>query len=291
MYYEPDEQNPRILDETAYQYAALHGSTHFTSEMYNAESAVIRPRNIHRGYPIIWTNQLDCPSSAIDIGKEILAETDVNPIASFLSTGNMSEVFDNLKFEIVVDVLYHTITDNRIDYSPQIFRKFVYPMQVTHNELNSADFYNQYFNNQSGAYLSLFGRDSYYISPETLQSAYCTGSLYQSETKPVASASASRISTPETVMEVDSAETPGLQVYPNPAADHVSLEFTLETAGDVNLVLYNMQGQIVQTVLSTQLAAGRHQVSSDVSAIKAGVYLYKLESSTGKPQSGRVLIE
>lgn len=79
-----------------------------------------------------------------------------------------------------------------------------------------------------------------------------------------------------------------VQVYPNPANDHVTIQVTRSTeaqAGDV--LIYTLTGkQVAQAKLSTNMAA-----TVNVSRLSAGVYLYKVLLSNGQLKVGKLVIE
>jgi len=68
------------------------------------------------------------------------------------------------------------------------------------------------------------------------------------------------------------------QNYPNPFNPSTTIEFSLPKEADVILKVYNLLGQEVATLLSTQMKAGYHKVKFDASGISSGVYLYKIQS-------------
>jgi hypothetical protein len=67
--------------------------------------------------------------------------------------------------------------------------------------------------------------------------------------------------------------------YPSPASGAVTITFTLPDDGPVELVVYDLAGRRVATLVEGELAAGRHEVRYDVSALPAGVYLYRLATA------------
>jgi hypothetical protein len=73
-----------------------------------------------------------------------------------------------------------------------------------------------------------------------------------------------------------------LQNYPNPFNPTTKIKFTvpsaLATAQSVStkLVLYNLLGQEVQTLLNKKLLPGNYEVEFDGSNLPSGIYLYKL---------------
>lgn len=68
------------------------------------------------------------------------------------------------------------------------------------------------------------------------------------------------------------------QNYPNPFNASTIISFTLENAGYTTLLLYNMLGQKVATLIDKKMKAGYHQINCDASHLANGMYFYKLES-------------
>jgi hypothetical protein len=72
-----------------------------------------------------------------------------------------------------------------------------------------------------------------------------------------------------------------LAVYPSPAADSVTIEYTLPEGGRVTVALYDLSGRRVATLVDTDQTSGRHGFVYDASALSPGVYLAHLETETG----------
>ncbi|MEM1408279.1 MAG: DUF1501 domain-containing protein [Bacteroidota bacterium] len=66
--------------------------------------------------------------------------------------------------------------------------------------------------------------------------------------------------------------------YPNPAQNHTVFSFYMNTENHVKLGIYDQKGRLVKEVLNEQRALGEHQVKVDLSNIKAGLYIYKIEA-------------
>jgi len=69
--------------------------------------------------------------------------------------------------------------------------------------------------------------------------------------------------------------------YPQPADGRVHFDFTVPEDGRVELVVYDLAGRRVATVLNTDTTAGRHEVVWDCSAASSGVYLVRLSAPAG----------
>ncbi|MEI7662470.1 MAG: T9SS type A sorting domain-containing protein, partial [Bacteroidota bacterium] len=67
--------------------------------------------------------------------------------------------------------------------------------------------------------------------------------------------------------------------FPNPFANHTSILYTLPEAGKVKLVLTNLYGQTIQTLVDEPQTAGAHTVDVNPADfnLNSGVYLYKIE--------------
>ena len=68
------------------------------------------------------------------------------------------------------------------------------------------------------------------------------------------------------------------QNYPNPFNPTTQINFDLPDAGQVQLVIYDLTGRAVQTLVNGNLPAGSHLVTFDASQLSSGVYLYRLSS-------------
>jgi hypothetical protein len=73
--------------------------------------------------------------------------------------------------------------------------------------------------------------------------------------------------------------------YPNPFNPSTTIEFSLATAGNVRLDVFNLLGQRVTTLVNSNMAAGNHSViwdGRDASGASAasGAYFYKLSTNT-----------
>ena len=65
--------------------------------------------------------------------------------------------------------------------------------------------------------------------------------------------------------------------YPNPAVQTVTLPFYTENASD--LMIYSIDGKLVT---SCRVQAGYGEATVDVNNLPAGVYIYRLNSQSGK---------
>jgi hypothetical protein len=71
------------------------------------------------------------------------------------------------------------------------------------------------------------------------------------------------------------------KAYPNPAKDRINMKLSIEFAGNIELKIYNVSGQLVKTLIDGFLPAGIQAlnwngVDNDGKRVRSGVYFYKL---------------
>lgn len=66
------------------------------------------------------------------------------------------------------------------------------------------------------------------------------------------------------------------QNYPNPFNVKTSISFALPTSANVTVTIYNVAGQVVETINAGQMDAGVNSVVWDASNVGSGVYFYKV---------------
>jgi len=68
------------------------------------------------------------------------------------------------------------------------------------------------------------------------------------------------------------------QNYPNPFNPTTEISFSIPVSGKTILIVYNVLGQKVVTILDKNLAAGTYKYKFDASDFSSGLYFYKLQS-------------
>jgi hypothetical protein len=78
-----------------------------------------------------------------------------------------------------------------------------------------------------------------------------------------------------------------LGIAPNPFNPSTNIRFGLEKAGSVKLKVYNINGQLVDTLISGTMSPGVHTAVWNAGRISTGIYLVVLETY-GKKDSRKV---
>ena len=70
---------------------------------------------------------------------------------------------------------------------------------------------------------------------------------------------------------------------PNGVDEQTLLEFTLSEATEVSVLVYDLNGQLIKTVINQRdLFAGTHNVSIDVSELTKATYFVLIKTSSGE---------
>ena len=68
------------------------------------------------------------------------------------------------------------------------------------------------------------------------------------------------------------------QNYPNPFNPSTTIEFSISQSNFVTLKIYNVLGEVVATLVSERLDAGKHAYKWDANGLASGMYLYKIQA-------------
>lgn len=81
------------------------------------------------------------------------------------------------------------------------------------------------------------------------------------------------------------------QNYPNPFNPATNIKFQIPKSEFVKIVVYDVLGKEVQTLVNKQLSPGTYEVDFDGSALPSGVYYYMLEAGEFNQTKKMVLIK
>ncbi|PJA27048.1 MAG: hypothetical protein CO189_08110 [candidate division Zixibacteria bacterium CG_4_9_14_3_um_filter_46_8] len=69
--------------------------------------------------------------------------------------------------------------------------------------------------------------------------------------------------------------------YPNPFNARTSIYYDLSEAGEVSLAIYNLKGQLVETLINSHQDAGQYHIDWDANRYSSGIYYYQLSVGEG----------
>jgi len=70
------------------------------------------------------------------------------------------------------------------------------------------------------------------------------------------------------------------QNHPNPFNTETNITYGIPEDNFVNLVVYNIQGEKVATLVNAQLPAGSYKANFDGNSLPSGVYIYKIQAGS-----------
>ena len=92
------------------------------------------------------------------------------------------------------------------------------------------------------------------------------------------------------VLNVEDLEKQPFSVYPNPIRNGWSrFNFSLDQPSQVNLVIYNQSGMVVENQVNQNLPSGNHTIEWNASGNQSGMYYYRLQG-TNIQQSGKIIL-
>ncbi|MBC8042386.1 MAG: T9SS type A sorting domain-containing protein [Rhizobacter sp.] len=81
------------------------------------------------------------------------------------------------------------------------------------------------------------------------------------------------------------------QNYPNPFNPSTTISYSIALASSVRLVVYDVLGREVATLISAKQAAGNYRVNFNASNLSSGVYFYRLQSGANVQTRKMLLVK
>jgi hypothetical protein len=81
------------------------------------------------------------------------------------------------------------------------------------------------------------------------------------------------------------------QNYPNPFNPETNIRYEIPKNGFVKLIVYNILGREVETLVNENQSAGAYEVSFDGSNLSSGPYFYKLQAGDFSETKKMLLIK
>tara|TARA_Y100001936_G_C16091555_1_gene686692 strand:+ start:3418 stop:5838 length:2421 start_codon:yes stop_codon:yes gene_type:complete len=79
--------------------------------------------------------------------------------------------------------------------------------------------------------------------------------------------------------------------YPNPFNPTTSFELTVGNAGHVTMNVYNVMGQVVETLVNNTMDAGSYNITWDAANFSSGMYVVKAETTNGLASQKVMLVK
>ena len=67
-----------------------------------------------------------------------------------------------------------------------------------------------------------------------------------------------------------------LTSYPNPGNPEITFRFYVAYSGYISMVIYNLNGQLLQTIMNQRVSSGEHYLTYDPKSMATGMYICKL---------------
>jgi len=80
-----------------------------------------------------------------------------------------------------------------------------------------------------------------------------------------------------------------VSVYPNPFTNKTYIHYNLAQEGQVSLTIYDMDGREIKNLVNSNQSAGVYTETFDGNGLSNGVYMYRLETSSGV-QTGKIIL-
>jgi spore coat protein CotH len=81
------------------------------------------------------------------------------------------------------------------------------------------------------------------------------------------------------------------QNYPNPFNPTTIIKFALPKTSSVKLVVYDMLGRVISTVVNSEMSAGTHEFKFDAQNLASGIYFYRISVGDPSLHSGQVFVQ
>ncbi len=82
-----------------------------------------------------------------------------------------------------------------------------------------------------------------------------------------------------------------MNVYPNPVQSTATISFDVQNQGNVNVSVFNAQGQLVKVLINESMSAGNKQVTWDATGdVSTGFYFVKIENA-GAASVSKIVVQ
>lgn len=98
------------------------------------------------------------------------------------------------------------------------------------------------------------------------------------------------INMPKSITAIEEGSTSDfmIRMFPNPFAREIQIQYSIESAGALNIELVDLFGRSVFTTTESQTLPGAYQTKIDVSNLSPGFYYYRASSGAGSVVTGKI---
>ena len=79
--------------------------------------------------------------------------------------------------------------------------------------------------------------------------------------------------------------------YPNPFNSMTNISFQISESENVNISIYNMNGQLIETIVNEEMNPGSYSVSWNAKNVSSDLYFYKLTTGNKTGTNKMILIK
>jgi hypothetical protein len=79
--------------------------------------------------------------------------------------------------------------------------------------------------------------------------------------------------------------------FPNPFNPSTTIQFSLNKDQMISLNIYNLKGQLVESLINKELTIGSHSIDWNASEHASGMYIYQLQSIDNSVSQKMVLMK
>jgi Secretion system C-terminal sorting domain len=81
------------------------------------------------------------------------------------------------------------------------------------------------------------------------------------------------------------------QNYPNPFNPTTTIAFSIPVKGNVTVQVFNMLGEVIESLVNQELEPGRYNYDFDASALSSGTYIYRISAGTNVEVRKMILLK
>ncbi|GBD90773.1 hypothetical protein BMS3Abin04_01492 [bacterium BMS3Abin04] len=81
------------------------------------------------------------------------------------------------------------------------------------------------------------------------------------------------------------------QNYPNPFNPTTNISYSLVNSVKVTLKIYDVLGNLIQTLVNEQQSAGNHEINFSGTNLASGLYIYRIQAGSFTQQKKMILLK